>query len=297
MQTKGLFSGKSLLLVLALAAATIQPVSAQATKLTIDVKNAQFTQAAMQCLVDEYHKVMPQFEAVIVKDAQADGTIVLTPLLTDLESSIGRFPVLPVVNSKSALLSDKHLQGGLSDKLKRQLYVESNLEELIADDNDDKQLLPATAYTLCGKNAVIAQVMANSLNVPVSSIKGKKVLGSESSLLRAVTTHADAVSYNVSTLIYDASSGLPVSGITVLPTDLDGNSRIGDDERQAVASVSALTNYLANHPQADIPTGHITLQTKNEALKQFAAWVAANGSQYLANYGLLRTASPLTAQK
>lgn len=272
------------------------PMMSQAQTLQINVNDAQFTRQMMERLVTEYNKVNPGFSATIVKTReQADASVSLSE--QDEVNSIGRFAILPIANSENELLHNKKVARGLSNKLKQQIFVERDLlEELDAEEEGEKQL-PGTVYSLTGGHAITTAIVARDLSITPNRVKGKKILGSEENLISAVKSHQDAIAFNVATLVYDSNTHQPVEGLTVLASDLDGNGRISDEERQAISSLDKLTAYLDKLPHTSLPTGSISIKTDNQELRRFADWASTEGQSYLTAYGFLKAEKALTAQK
>lgn len=292
-----LLTGRKLLF--SALAFSLASVGSNAQTLKINIQDAQFTKTAIEGLISEYQKQEPAFAAVVTSSAQGgtDATVQLSVEATDYSATVGRFVVLPVANSQNELLQNKKVQRGLNDKLKRQLFVERSLvEELDAEEAGEKKL-PGTVYTLCGNKAVATQVLAKKWQVSPKDLKGKKILGREENLLTAVKSHADAVSYNLAPLLYDAKSHQPVSGLTILPVDLDGNGKITDEERAAFSTLDQLTAFIGQLPKTSAATGYIDIRTENAQLKAFVGWIQGEGQQHLAQYGLLKAAENLTARR
>lgn len=289
--------GKSKVITLCLFGMMCMPMMAQTQPLQINVNDAQFTHQVIERLINEYHKVNPEFSATVVKTReQADASVSLSE--QDNVNSIGRFALLPIANSENKLLQNKKVSKGLNNKLKQQLFVERDLLEALEDDEDEgEKQLPGTVYSLTGSHATITNIVARDLSVSPNRVKGKKILGSEENLISAVKSHEDAIAFNVASLVYDNSTRQPISGLTVLPTDLDGNGRISDEERSAISNIDKLTAYLDKLPHTSLPTGSISITTNNQELRRFADWVSTEGQDYLENYGFLKIENALTAQK
>ena len=299
MRTKEIQKGMKERLQVLLFGACLMCVSlaSHAQALRINVQDAQFTRSMMEKLITEYNKVNPQFSATIVNASeQADAYV----SLSDRQStpySVGRFVIVPIANSQNEILSIKKVAKGLSNKLKQQIFVERDeLEELEAEEEGEKKL-PGTVYSLTGKRAITTQIIAKELNITPNRVRGKKNLGHEENLISVVQNHPDAIAFNVASLVYDTSTHKPVDGITVLAFDLDGNDRISEEERLAIASLDELTAYLDKVPHAGVPTGSIDISTDNDTVKQFVAWMQAQGQDFLAQYGFLKAERGLTAQK
>lgn len=287
-------------IIIACMAMCFMPEPCLAQTLKINIHEAQFTQAAIERLVDEYQKVNTAFKAEVVKETKGvgDATISLSTGHTDYNSTFFcRFMVLPVVNSENELLQNKKVQRGLTDKLERQIYVERDVLETIEANENGEKPLPGTVYTLCENKAVTKQVLADKLQVSPSRIRGKKILGREENLLMEVQRHPDAISYNVATLLYNIENRLPHTGLTVLAIDLDGNGKISNEERMAIDNLDALTDYLGHLPKTNVPIGHVNIVTENAQLKQFVNWALSDGQQFLGHYGLLKAEPQLTAKR
>lgn len=281
------------------AAISLVSAGAQAQTLKISVQDAQFTQSAIERLVAEYSKQNPSFHAEVVKGAQvqADATVSLSAEEQEHESTVGRFVVLPIANAQNELLNVKKVQRGLNDKLEQQLFVERDIEDEISAREDGEKALPGTVYSLTGRKSATTQVLARQLQIAPSRFKGKRIMGREENLLDVVRNNADAVSYNVTSLIYDVKSRQPVSGLTVLAVDLDGNGKVTDEERNAIENLDTLTGFLSAHPKNSLPTGNVDINTENVHLKNFVNWTRTEGYSILAQYGLLKADRQLALVK
>lgn len=279
--------GNQRLAAFILAAATAANLQAQA--FTISVHDAQFTKPVIERLVEEYSRLNPDFHAEVVKAAQeqTDANVTLNADTKGSEATVGRFVVLPVANEHSQLLAVKKVQRGLSDKLEKQLFVQPDVEEEILANDDGVKQLPGTVYSLTGRKAVTTQVLARQLKTSPSRLRGKRIMGREENLLDVVRTTDDAVSYNVANLIYDVNSRQPLTGIAVLPVDLDGNGKVSDQEREAVNNLDTLTEFIGAHPAEKAPVGNVDIITDKPQLKEFVNWTRTQGHRILAQYGLL----------
>lgn len=277
----------------------LMPVASQARSFRINVQDARFTQPAIELLIKQYHHVHPDFSAEVVRlsNGEADATVNLSTGFSGIDVTVGRFFVLPVANSQNELLQIKKVVRGLNDKLQHQIYVERDVVETLEDEESEEKPLPGTVYSLTGSKAVTTQVLARHLQTSPSHIKGKKILGCEENLLSVVKSQPDAISYNVASLLYDSETRKPVSGVTVLAVDLDGNGRISDEEREAVGNLDTLTSYIDQLPTTSVAIGNINIKVNNSQLEQFIHWAVTEGQSHLARFGLLKATNSLTAQK
>ena len=272
------------------------PMMSLAQNLQINVSDAQFTRQMMERLIKEYNKVNPEFTATVVDTREkADASVSLSG--QDDVNSIGRFAILPIANSENELLHNKKVVKGLSNKLMHQIFVERDLLEELDDEEDGEKQLPGTVYSLTGSHAITTTLVARDLSITPNRVKGKKILGSEENLISAVKSHQDAIAFNVASLAYDSNTHQPIEGLTVLATDLDGNGRISDEERQVIGNLDQLTDYLDKLPHTGLPTGSISIKTENQELLRFVDWASTEGQGYLSPYGFLKANKALTALK
>ena len=272
------------------------PMMSLAQNLQINVSDAQFTRQMMERLIKEYNKVNPEFTATVVDTREkADASVSLSG--QDEVNSIGRFAILPIANSENELLHNKKVVKGLSNKLMHQIFVERDLLEELDDEEDGEKQLPGTVYSLTGSHAITTTLVARDLSITPNRVKGKKILGSEENLISAVKSHQDAIAFNVASLAYDSNTHQPIEGLTVLATDLDGNGRISDEERQVIGNLDQLTDYLDRLPHTGLPTGSINIKTENQELLRFVDWASTEGQGYLSPYGFLKANKALTALK
>lgn len=285
---------KKITKIVLVAIATILSSNISAQDLKLNISDAQYTKPLLETLISAYQKQHPEFHATVVTTGTADGYINIASN-DEGQNVIGSIAVLPIANSQSAILDNKKVKKGIDAKLAHKLFVKQSLDDQI--DGAKAEELPGTVYSLTGSHSATTDIVAKSLNVKASDIKGKKILGNEENVLTVVKRHPDAISFNVASLVYDPSTRKPVNGVSVLNIDIDGNGRVTDDERQAFNSLDALTTYLGNASRNDIPTVSLTLSTSDNNLKNFASWIATSGENILSHYGYLKAGNSLTAQK
>lgn len=285
---------KSLVFVAAFATAS----SAIAQTVRINIADAQFTRPLIEKLAVEYQKQNPGFNVEIVSRAgeSSDATVSITSDRNDGQGTIAHYVLLPIANENNAILGEKKVQKGLNEKVTREIFVAKTLDEYI--DTRDKKQLPGTVYSLGGRHATTTELLANSLNVGVKDIKGKKVIGNEENVITVVKKRPDAIAFDVASLVYDSNTRKPVSGLKVLPIDIDGNGRVSDEERNAIASLDAFADYIGSRGTgSSLPTGSVRVSSQNKNVDAFLLWASTAGQDYVGNLGYLRSNNREIAQK
>lgn len=274
-------------------AALVAPLKAQTVRINVD--GASFTKPLIEKLVSEYQKIEPGFNAQFVDGSKAsDATVSISDQSGGNAYTVARFFLLPIANAEAQILRDKKVQKGMNQKLAHEIFVERSIDEQL--DNPAKKSLPSTVYALSGKYSASTALLAKSLNVEEKNIRGKKILGREENVLSVVRKRADAIAVNVASLVYDSLTRKPVSGVAVLPVDLDGNNKVTAEEREALGNIDQLTAYLDSSANA-LPTGDVSIETGNPHIVRFVQWASGSGQHHVAGYGYLKANSKLTAQK
>lgn len=267
-------------------------VSAQ--KVRIGVKDASFAKNLMESLADEYNKNNVEAQIEIVNTADADANIQINN--NDL-GAVAKFAVLPIANSENELLANKKLRKGVNEKLGKQIFVQPTYDESLDAEEDEATPLPGTVYSLSGSHAYITKLFAEKFHVQPSQLNGKKVVGREENVLTVVKQHPDAVSFNVANLVYDLSNRQPQQGISVLNVDLDGNGKVSDEEKAALANIDALNEYLNRTAKPSVAVGNLAISSDNQKVRDFVGWVLAKGQEIVAKQGFVKVHSALTAQR
>ena len=271
-------------------------MAANAQKVRIGIKDASFSKNLLDNLATEYNKSNSNIQVEIVNSADADANIQINN--NDL-GSVAKFVVLPIANSENELLSNKKLRKGINEKLGKQIFVQQTYDEALdADEYDvEEKQLPGTVYSLSGSKAYITKLFAENWHSTPNQLKGKKVVGREENILSVVKQTPDAISFNVANLIYDLDNRQPQQGISVLNIDLDGNGKVSDEEKEALANIDALASYLNRTSKPGVPVGNIAISSANQKVRDFVAWAQANGQEIVAKQGFLKVHGTLTAQR
>jgi phosphate transport system substrate-binding protein len=261
------------------------------------VTGTRFAYPLVQKWIDTYNEANPDVQIIIEARGSADPQYDILIEAYDQPEEIkvkreyvyiARYAILPVANDKSAFAktySDK----GLNRALITQLYF----HDLFADSEKEIKIKePFTIYTRLQKGgAPIA--FTRFFGFEQKDIKGKAIAGADEHLLKSIIRDSTAVSYLPLTLAYDHASGKQISGLTVLPVDLNGNDRVSDEEKiygdlsTVISKIeSTESKELKNLP---IEYLHLSVDKKNatpEAV-DFLKWVIENGQKDQHQFGYL----------
>lgn len=269
-------------------------VAANAQKVRIGIKDVTFAKSLMECLATEYNKENADVEVEIVNSNDADANVEIAN--NDL-AAVGKFIILPIANSENEILNNKKLRKGVNERVGKQIFVQPTYEELLDAEEEGEKQLPGTVYSLSGSKAQITKLFAEKLHITPNQLKGKKVLGREENVLSVVKQQTDAISFNVANLIYDLNNRQPQQGISVLSIDLDGNDKVSDEERAALANIDTLTDYLNKVANPGAAVGDVVIASDNQQVRNFVVWAQSKGQEIVAKQGFLKVHGALTAQR
>ena len=264
----------------------------------VRMTGVRFAYPLVEHWIDEYSKLNPDVQIVIewrgTQDPlQCDILVEAYEYSEEIKKErdytyIGRYAILPVANSSSDF-AKTYVTKGLTTQTIKQIFF----HDIFADkDKEQKITAPFTTYTRLQK-AGSPIVFAHYFKYEQKDITGKGIAGSDEHLLKAVLRDSTAVSFLPTPVIYAKSNGTGVHGLTVIPVDLNGNDRIGDDEK-FYDSWSKVTERLTGANGKDIRNVpieyiHFSVDKKSarpEALA-FIRWVVDNGLDDVADFGFL----------
>jgi phosphate transport system substrate-binding protein len=275
-----------------------EPTTRPSGQKIVIITGARFSYELVQQWIDDYNKVVPDVQLVIESRGSSDPTKydVLAEVYeqdaaikeTREYVNVGRYAILPVATAKSKF-AEHYSKKGLTKELIQQIYFHN----LFADKEKQEEIkTPFTVYTRLQK-AGVPIVFSRYFGFEQKDINGKAIAGSDEHLLKALLRDSTGISYLPLPLIYDQKSRQPVSGLSVIPVDLDGNGKVNDDERFYGNADEVLTKLESSSPKEikNIPVEylHLSVDRKNaspEAIA-FVKWVNENGQSYLHRFGYL----------
>jgi ABC-type phosphate transport system substrate-binding protein len=148
-----------------------------------------------------------------------------------------------------------------------------------------------TRSDACGAGQTWAQYLGNYAQ---DDLKGTGVYG-DPGLEAAVKQDHLAIGYSNLNYAYDMVSGTQISGIRVIPIDLNGNGRIDADE-DFYGNKTVLLKAIATGVYPSPPARDENIVTKGEfkgIAKEFVRWILTDGQKYCSEVGYV----PLTEEQ
>ncbi|UCH10699.1 MAG: PstS family phosphate ABC transporter substrate-binding protein [Fidelibacterota bacterium] len=200
--------------------------------------------------------------------------------------SVTKDAVVPTVNAQNPFLKDL-LRQGVDQEIFAAIWITGTVEnwgEVVRRDIG-KPIHVYTRSDACGA----AKTWAQYLGARQEDLLGVGVYG-DPGLAEAVKQDDLGIGYNNINYAYDTRTKAQVSGIRILPIDLDCNGRIDStenfyDNRDAIIAAIAAGNY-PSPPARDL---HFVCQGRPEkrVVREFIRWVLTDGQAYVTEAGYI----------
>jgi len=281
-----------LVLVLELCSFILQ---GQEEKSAIVISTSQFALPLLEKWSGEYAKINvgAKFKFLGSDNSEKADLILTESRSFEKEGStglkivnVGRMAVLPVANSNNKQIF-RQLKNGIRQEELQNLFLPSESTGKTEDS-------PYTVYTSSAKS-IIAKVFTDHFDKTGTELNGVTVPGEDKYLIESLLRDSTAISFSNLGLIYDVISRKPLTGLKIVPIDLDNNGR-WKKEKLFYEDLDQVISYLESSKNLTIPTGNINFGLRSGEIKplvsDFVGWVISSGQQYNHQYGFLRSTVP-----
>lgn len=200
--------------------------------------------------------------------------------------------VVATISDKNPFLNDL-LKKGISRALFIDIWITAKISTWgqALGTNEKGAVHVFTRSDACGA----AETWAAYLGKRQEDLGGIGVYG-DPGLADAIRRDPLGIGYNNINFAYDAKTLKPVSGIAIVPIDLDGNGKI-DDREKIYATRDDITGAIARNVYPSPPARDLYLVAKgkpaNPAAVEFLRWVLTDGQKYVPETGYI----PLSKEK
>jgi ABC-type phosphate transport system substrate-binding protein len=263
------------------------------------VTGARFSYKLVEKWIDDYNKINPNIQIIVEARGSTDPQKydILAEVYEHDEEvrksreyvPIGRYAILPVATANSAF-AKMYTDKGLDKDLINQIFF----HDIFADQEKQRPIkVPFTNYTRLQK-AGVPSVFAKYFRHEQKDIKGNAIAGSDAHLLKALLRDSTGVTYLPLPLIYDVQTRKPITGLTVLPVDLNGNGKVNGEEK-FYEDLDRVIDQLESTDLSDIkniPIEYLHLSVDKQSASpeaiDFLKWVNENGQADLHDFGYLK---------
>jgi len=201
--------------------------------------------------------------------------------------SVTRDAVVPVINENNPVLN-RLLSKGITRETCVSIWITDTIENWgeVIDQEITDAIHVYTRSDACGA----AKTWAKFLGGNQEDLLGIGVYG-DPGLAEAVRQDLMGIGYNNINYVYDASTKVQVSGIEVLPIDLNGNGSIDQDEdfyhsRDEIVEAIATGKY-PSPPARDLYFVSHGMPSR-KVVREFIKWVLTDGQRYVPESGYIK---------
>jgi phosphate transport system substrate-binding protein len=197
--------------------------------------------------------------------------------------SVVKDAVFPGVNEKNPVLQDL-LSHGVSRDQFVDIFITGKIKtwgELVGRPEIKDEIHVYTRSDACGA----ADAWAKYLGKAQEDLQGIGVYG-DPGIAEAVAKDPLGIGYNNLGYAYDAASGKPVAGLTILPLDANGNDQADADEvleTKAKAMEAVATNKYPSPPARAL--NMVTKGKPSGLLQDFILWTLTDGQRFVDSAG------------
>ena len=196
---------------------------------------------------------------------------------------VGRDVIVPVMNTENPC-REEIIQKGLSPEAFAKVYTPSGVVTwgTLLRNNNSSSVVPYVSGDLSTR-----AYLADFMNVDADQIKGRETAGMEE-MVEHIRNERNAIGFCGLSEVIDKTSGEIISGLSLIPVDVNGNAAI-DKFEDIYGSATDLTHgiWIGKYPGTLYSRLYVvsnSSQSENEELA-FLEWMIADGQQLLAANG------------
>ena len=198
--------------------------------------------------------------------------------------------VVYVINEQNPVLAELTRQGATAPKL-APIWLSDKPGTWGAlvgstDKGGDQPIHPYTRADASGAGEIAAKYLGAKSQ---EELKGVAVQG-DPGLVEAVRKDSLGIGYNNIGFAYDPGAGKPVSGVRIVPLDLNNNGQVDSDE-DFYASRSSIVKAIADGKYPSPPARVLYFVTKgqpSDSARAFLAWVLKDGQKFVGEMGYVQ---------
>lgn len=282
--------------------------TAASKKETIRVSGAWALYPMMVTWGEEFGKIHPELKIDISAGGAGKGAADALTGLVDIgmisreirpeEANQGAFyvpvvkdAVFATINDRNPVLAKGLMKKGVMKKTFVDLWINGKTVTwgVIAGVPSSKDRVQVyTRSDSCGA----AETWAKYLGGTQEKLKGVGVYG-DPGVAEAVKKDSLGVGYNNLNYAYDIKTGLTLTGLQVVPIDVNENGKIDPDEALDTKQKAVQAVISGKYPSP--PARDLYLMTKGQfkgAVKTFVQWILTDGQKYIGEAGYISISQP-----
>ncbi|MDD4870894.1 MAG: PstS family phosphate ABC transporter substrate-binding protein [Kiritimatiellae bacterium] len=201
--------------------------------------------------------------------------------------SVVKDAVVPTINAENPVVNAV-LKRGMTSNEFTAVWVTGKTtrwDSLVQGTSGEVPIHVYTRSDACGA----AETWAKYLGGNQQDLKAIAVYG-DPGLAEAVRKDKLGIGFNNINFVYDAKTKVPVTGLRIIPIDVNNNGKI-DKEEEFYSTLDELIAAIGDGRYPSPPARALHLvsfgQPKNKAVIEFLKWVLADGQKYVPEAGYI----------
>ncbi|MES2630321.1 MAG: hypothetical protein V4616_15285 [Bacteroidota bacterium] len=293
-------------LSLVLSTLTIISLAQASQNGAVTIIGSRFTYPYIRELIGDFRKVHPEVEIQLLErgtDTEDNANLIINghePQQDEIRNgykaiNFATYTILPVANAKNPWLAEV-LSTGLDKKEIRSLFFNKDYDPIYNEKKEqqrqEKYERPDVHLFTRDQKACAPISFAGWFGFNQENIIGKRIVGSDLSLLYAVKSDEKGLTYNLPVHLYNLETRQPLSEWTIIPVDQDGNNFISREEA-IYGNLDQLLEALASGKVQNVPTAPVNISLPqqitddNRNLSLFVEYLLGDGQLKARKYGFL----------
>lgn len=252
---------------------------------------------------EEYNKIHPNVKIEISAGGAGKGMtdalsgmvdlgMVSREISTDEEKkgavwvAVTKDAVVPTINVDNPVNTELQVKG-VNKSVFKQIFVTESITTwgaVISNASVKEKINVYTRSDACGA----ADVWSKYMGYKQEDLQGIGVFG-DPGLADAVRTDRLGIGYNNIGFAYDASTSKPITGLAIIPLDINDNGKIDTDE-QMYATREQIVSAINTGKYPSPPARELNIVTKDKfsgETQEFVRWILTDGQQYVEESGYI----------
>ncbi len=277
-------------------------------KKTIKVSGAYALYPMMCVWAEEYQELHPDIRIEVSGGGAGKGMTDALAGLVDLgmvsrdiyreELKNGAFyvsvckdAVVATINSKNPVVNQLQQKGVTKEEFVK-IFITREIKtwgELVNNSNVHDKINIYTRADACGAAKTWAKYLGNYTQEDLTNAADVAIMH-DPDLAEAIKNDKLAIGYNNINFAYDMHTKKPLSGLQIVPIDLNNNNTI-DEEEKCYDTRDEIVQAIADNVYPSPPARDLYLVTKNKfsgEAKKFVRWILTDGQGHLPENGYIQ---------
>lgn len=264
---------------------------------------SRFTYPFLREVISDFKQRYPSIEVQLLErgtDTEENANLIVnghelagTEIRTGYTNiNFGSYVIVPVTNSQNPWLAEVS-KTGLDKKEIKAIFFNKEYDPIYQEKKEAQTAATTDVHLFTRDQKACAPTsFAAYYGFRQENLIGRRIIGSDLSLLFAVKSDPKGLTYSVPTHLYNLETRLPLTEWTIVPIDQNGNNEV-DENESIFDNLDQLLEAVANKEVSNIPLASLNisfpaqLNADNQNLALFVDFLLSDGQQKARKFGFL----------